>query len=255
MPKPATNQYYWLAKYYDQVFAFAPRWAEPARREILGPVLPHVKSACDLACGTGSTALAFAQKGIKMFAVDLSPGMCRAAREKARRAGLPVRVIRADMRDFRLPEPVDLVTCEFDAINHVPRERDLARVAKAVARALKPGGWFYFDANNSPAFQIMWPDTWFVDTPDVAMVMHGGYDKKRDRAWSDVDWFIRDGSVWRRRRDHVAEVCWTEREIRSVVRAAGFSQIRSWDAAPLLTSDPMIRPGFRTFYLAKKSQP
>jgi cyclopropane fatty-acyl-phospholipid synthase-like methyltransferase len=47
-----------------------------------------------------------------MFGVDLSPVMCRRAREKAREAGLPLRVIHADMREFRLPELVDLVTCE-----------------------------------------------------------------------------------------------------------------------------------------------
>jgi hypothetical protein len=38
------------------------------------------------------------------------------------------------MRSFRLPEPVDLVLCEFDALNHVPRKADLARVARAIVR-------------------------------------------------------------------------------------------------------------------------
>jgi len=254
-PRPGTtvNRYHWLARYYDQVFAFAPSWGQPARERILGPILPHVKSACDLACGTGSTAVALARRGIRMFGVDLSPAMCRAAREKARRAGVPLRVFRADMRTFRLPEPVDLITCEFDALNHVPEERGLTLVAKAVARALLPGGHFYFDVNNSLAFRKMWPDTWWIDTPDVAMVMHGGYDPKRDRAWSDVEWFIREGNLWRRRRERVEEVCWTASEIRRALRRAGFGRITAWDAAPLLTSDPMIRPGYRTFYLARKA--
>jgi SAM-dependent methyltransferase len=70
-----------------------------------------------------------------MFGVDLSPAMCRQARAKARRTQLPLRVIQGDMRSFRLPEPVDLVLCEFDAVNHVPDKNDLALVAKAVARA------------------------------------------------------------------------------------------------------------------------
>jgi hypothetical protein len=53
---------------------------------VLGRILPHVEAACDLACGTGTTALNLARKGIRTYAVDLSPLMCRAARKKAARA-------------------------------------------------------------------------------------------------------------------------------------------------------------------------
>jgi len=54
--------------------------------------------------------------------------MCRLAREKSRRLGLPLRIVGGDMRYFQLPEPVDLVLCEFDALNHVERKGDLALV-------------------------------------------------------------------------------------------------------------------------------
>jgi SAM-dependent methyltransferase len=248
----ANRPYTLLAKYYDQLFTFAQPWGETARQRLLGPILPRLESACDLACGTGTTALTLAGKGIRMFAVDLSPVMCRLAREKARRARLPLCVLKADMRAFRLPEPVGLVSCEFDALNHVPRKADLALVAKAVARALRPGGYFYFDVNNRLAFEKAWPLTWWIEKPGVAVVMHGGYDRKRDRAWSDVEWFIRDGSCWRRRHERVEEVCWTSAEIRRALREAGFGQVRAWDAAPFFKNDPAIGPGYRTFYLARK---
>src|SRR5690242_10520551 len=142
---PAPNRpYRWLAEYYDQLFDFHLDWFERARQTILGRILAGVESACDLACGTGNTALRLAREGIRMTGVDLSPAMCRIAREKARRAGFPLRVIHADMREFRLPELVDLILCEFDALNHVPQKQDLARVAGAVSQALRPGGHFYF---------------------------------------------------------------------------------------------------------------
>lgn len=246
--------YKWLAEYYDQLFSFALAWSEAARRTILGRMLPRVKSACDLACGTGTTALGLAGKGIKMYAVDLSPVMCRLARQKARHAGLSLRVIRADMRSFRLPEPVDLVLCEFDALNHVPRKADLARVARAVARALRPSGYFYFDVNNRLAFEKVWPLTWCMEKPGFVVVMRGGSDYRHDRAWSDVDWFICDGSRWRRRRERVEEVCWTASEIRRSLREAGFDRVRTWDAAPFFKNDPPIQPGYRTVYLARKSR-
>jgi len=245
--------YRWLAKYYDQVFSPLRGPLDAARSQVLGAILPQVESACDLACGTGTTALTFARLGIATYGVDLSPMMCQAAREKARRAGLPLRVIRGDMRSFRLPKPVGLVTCEFDAVNHVPRKSDLGRVVRAVARALRPGGWFYFDVNNAHGFRRNWcGDGWF-ERPGVVMVMRSRHNRQADRAWSDVEWFIREGKRWRRRSEHVEEVCWEAAEIRRKLREAGFDRVRAWDAKPLYKGDPVIRPGSRTIYLAWKA--
>lgn len=253
MRQPRTPRpYRWLARYFDEVFGGGPNWAETARLDILGPILPRIASACDLACGTGATALWFSRRNLRTFAVDLSADMCRIARGKAAQAGAPIRVIRADMRDFRLPEPVDLVTCEFDAVNHVPHKEDLALVARAVFRALRPGGHFYFDVNTRLAFQQTWPLAWFVEKPGVAAVLHGGYDAARDRAWSDVEWFIREGKLWRRRHERVEEVCWNPSEIRNTLRAAGFSSLRGRDAKPYFRDNPIVLKGHRTIYLARK---
>ena len=134
----APRQYGLLARYYDQFFTFHHDWYRGARQKVLGKILLQVRSACDLACGTGTTAVELARLGIKVFAVDLSPVMCRLARQKAKRVRTRLRVLQGDMRTFRLPEPVDLITSEFDAVNHIPRKADLGRVAKAAARALRP---------------------------------------------------------------------------------------------------------------------
>ena len=140
MFKPAAvRPYRWLAEHFDVVFADDYRgFIEAAHRAIVKPILPHVRVACDLACGTGTTALDLAARGIRMYGVDLSPDMCRAARRKARQRKTRLRVIQADMRDFRLPERVDLILSEYDAINQVPRHSDLRRVVSAVSRVLNP---------------------------------------------------------------------------------------------------------------------
>lgn len=255
MPRTTANRPYGLlAKYYDQLFTFHLPWFEAARQRVLGGILPEVESACDLACGTGTTALILARQGIRMYGVDLSPTMRRLAREKSRRLGLPLRVIAADMPHFRLPEPVDLILCEFDALNHLPRKGDLALVARAVSRALRPGGHFYFDVNNRLAFETIWPGTWWVEKPGLALVMHGGYDRQRDRGWSNLEWFLRAGSCWRRRRERIEQVAWTDDEMKAALHKAGFDRIRAFDATPFFTGDPNIRRGCRTFYLARKSR-
>lgn len=254
MPRtPIIRPYRWLAQYYDKFFAPFRSPIDAARERVLGRILPHVETACDLACGTGTTALALARRGIDMYAVDLSPLMCRLVREKAGRAHLPVRVLGADMRSFRLPETVDLITCEYDALNHVPRRADLRMVAKAVERALRPGGHFFFDVNNSLGFKRYWSGTVWIEKPGVAVVMRNGHNRQADRAWSDIDWFIRDGSCWRRRHERVEEVCWSSDEIRRIFQEIGFDQLRAWDATPFFKENPLIGPGCRTVYLARKS--
>jgi SAM-dependent methyltransferase len=241
-----------LADYYDTVFDFGPAWGAQPREYVLGPILPRVRSACDIACGTGSTALWMAGLGIRTSALDLSPNMVRRARAKMKASGMHVPVQRADMRRFRLAEPVDLVTCEFDALNHVPKRSDLSQVVKCVSAALNPGGWFYFDVNTSLAFRSLWPTTWWIERPGVAFVMHGGYDAKHDRAWSDVELFERWGRLWKRTTERVEEVCWTDAEIRAALRQAGFAVVRSWDGNSLLEPPATPPPGCRTYYLARK---
>jgi SAM-dependent methyltransferase len=248
------NHYRYLARYFDRIFASHVSWLDPVREGVLGPVLPRIASSCDLACGTGRTAMMLARRGIRTCGVDLSAEMCRLTRIKARRAKLPIPVIRADMRDFRLAEPVDLILCEFDAINHVPSKDDLARVAKCVSRALRSGGYFYFDANTRLSFRKLWPSTWFVEKPGVVMVMHGGYDPARDIAWTDVEWFLREGTLWRRRREHVEEVCWSASEVRHTLLATNFHAVQSWDVSEFIPNDPIAIPGSRTIYLARKEK-
>lgn len=247
----ASHSYFWVARYYDHLFEFRRPFVS-ARARILNPLLANVTSACDLCCGTGTFALQLAQDGIEVYAVDLSAEMCRLTKGKVRRTGLPVTVIQSDMRDFRLPEQVDLVTCEFDALNHVPQKRDLGRVLRSVARALKPGGHFIFDVNNRPAFECIWSTTWFLDKDPVAIVMHGTHKKGTDRAWLDVEFFLRKGKTYQRHQEHVEEVCWSANEIREALKRAGFDQIRTWDAAPFF-KDPYTRPGFRTFWRARRT--
>jgi SAM-dependent methyltransferase len=244
--------YKWLAKYYDS-FLSNTREFDLARETVLGDTLKRAEAVCDLACGTGRTAIGYAKRGLRVYGVDLSPGMCRQANANARAAGLKVQVIQADMRAFRLPEKVDAISCEYDALNHVPEKQDLARVLRCVASALKPGGVFYFDVNMRLAFERNWRLSWTAERNGVMLVTQGGYVEGADRAWIDVNWFVRQqGNTWKRHREHVEEVCWSDREMRAALKAAGFRDIQTWDSAQFF-ENPMFGQGYRTFYLARKA--
>lgn len=253
-PARRASGYRHLAEHFDEIFVPLRRPLDEARRRILAPLLGKQRSACDLACGTGTTAIELARLGLETSAVDCSPVMCRLAREKAQHAGVRLRVIRADMRLFALPRPVDLILCEGDALNHVPERKDLLRVARAVSRSLTPGGLFYFDVNHDKGFERYWAGEFWVERPGLVAAMHNGHDAQAHRAWSDVDLFVREGRLWRRRHERVEEVCWTRAEIRTALRAAGFTAVRCWDAAPFFRGFPGFGPGCRSVFLARRGR-
>jgi len=246
-----------LARYYDVFFTGHRKWYGLAREALLGKALTKAKSACDVACGTGSTAITLAGQGLRMFAVDLSSAMCDLARLNAKKARAPVQVLHADMRSFRLPEKVDAVLCEFDAVNHVPHKSDLKLVAQSASRALAPGGHFYFDVNTRRVFQEQWPRPYYAEQGNVMLMMQGGYDAQNDKGWMLANCFVRDGRRWRRLRERIEQVCWTPAEIRQTLREAGFDKIRSVDAGELEFEGvglPGFPKGLITFYVAQKAR-
>ena len=249
-------RYKWVAQFYDQLHGDdAGKMNRYARGKILGAILPRARVVCDLGCGTGTTAVELARRrrGLRVYAVDLSPTMCRLAREKAQRASVDVRVRCADLRSFHLPEPVDLVLCEFNPLNHLPRKQDITRAARAVARALRPGGWFYFDLNTRRTMEEMYPSGahWF-EGRGFCMVLRGGYDRRREKGWLEFEWFVRAGRLWRRHRERVEDCWWTVGEIKRALRRAGFARVRHWDAVKVRPPAMHPKPGFDWYFLAQK---
>jgi SAM-dependent methyltransferase len=242
-----------LARYYDRLVGDdARKMNRHARGKILGETLSRARTVCDLGCGTGSTAIELARAGKKVYAVDFSPDMCRLARQKARRARRSVKVLRADMRSFRLPEPVDLVLSEFNPLNHLPGRSDLVRAFRAVARNLQPCGWFCFDLNTCRSLKEQYTVPQWIEHRDFCLIIHGRFDSRRLKAHLDFDWFIPSGKTWRRYRGRMADTCWSNAEIRRALRWAGFRRIRNWDGADVRPPSPHLHRGYDAYYLARK---
>jgi len=102
------------------------------------------RSAADIGCGTGLFARYLSECwSAPVWAVDISPEMLRVARRNC--LGANVGLLRQDIRCLRLPTPVDLVTSNFDALNHLTGEGDLRVAFHRIAENLRPGGHLYFD--------------------------------------------------------------------------------------------------------------
>lgn len=122
---------------YDAIYSFKDYAAEARRLvELLGELgVPPGARVLEAGCGTGSH-LVHLRHHFRMSAFDLHPGMARIAAEKA--PGVPV--FAADMRSFRVDEPVDALLSLFSGIGYLLDEGALREAAAAFAAALRPGG-------------------------------------------------------------------------------------------------------------------
>src|SRR3972149_1377124 len=86
----ALRPYTLLARFYDQLTREAPRMNRHAREKVLSGILPRLRTVCDLGGAPGPAPIERARGGLRVYAVDLSPEMCRQARRKVGR--LPARL-------------------------------------------------------------------------------------------------------------------------------------------------------------------
>jgi SAM-dependent methyltransferase len=102
------------------------------------------RSAADVGCGTGLFACYLRRCwNVAVVAVDRSREMLDQARCNCPGAG--VCFLQQDLRELQLPRPVDLITANFDTVNHLVKEGDLLRGFRRLYANLSPGGHLYFD--------------------------------------------------------------------------------------------------------------
>ena len=174
--------------------------------------------AVDLACGTGNTTVPWLSGSARtVIGVDRSEAMLRVARRKAAR----VRWVRQDLERLRLDVQADVVTCHFDALNHVLETDGLRRVFANVARILRPGGLFQFDLNTR--FMLQWLSTsekLFRVGPH-AFTAFNAFDPQPGIATFNQLWFVKRGRLYRKVLVSVRERSYEDAELRRMLREAG----------------------------------
>jgi SAM-dependent methyltransferase len=100
-------------------------------------------SAADIGCGTGRLLARLSRHCDVLYGVDRSVEMLAEARRRTQNRD--IRFLRQDLRDFRLPQRVDLITCTFDTLNYLTTPSGLERALAQVRDNLRDGGHFIFD--------------------------------------------------------------------------------------------------------------
>ncbi len=101
-------------------------------------------SAVDVGCGTGTFVEYLVRRGVqRVWGIDSSPAML--ARAVTKNSHNTAHFLLQDLRILHLPEPVDLLTCQFETLNYLLTDADLQTAFVAFAAALTPGGYAVFD--------------------------------------------------------------------------------------------------------------
>jgi len=131
-----------LAADYDTVVGAAAR-AQAVEDFSEHLVSRHaVRSALDVACGTGNYALALAKRGVQVTAADISPAMITQARRRSHQQDLHIDWLCAPMQQLTdvTAGPFDAVLCMGNSIPHLLTDDDLHRALQSFHQLLSPGG-------------------------------------------------------------------------------------------------------------------
>lgn len=208
------------------------------------------ESVLDLACGTGNTILPFARRGYRVKGLDLAPEMLEFARQKAREQGLEVDFLAEDMRYFRLPRPVDLITCFHDGLNYLLHYDDLVKTFNSVRENLTPKGLFIFDLNA-----VLWlqkntsSDVTVVDEPDLTLIWQSCYHNKLSVWEIQLTVFFREGEYYRKIAETHRERGYSVDDVKRALAEAGLECLAAYDA---FSFDPAHEGGRRHFYVARR---
>ena len=239
-----------IAPHYDLLIASVPYhlWAEYVIRlsALAGHALPRGSKVLDLATGTGSVALEFAARGCTVTGVDCSEPMLAQARRKAAERGLDVRLACRDVCDLQLPSEFDLAVCLYDSLNYILESNALGMALANARLALRPGGLFIFDVNTVRALEA----ELFTQSSRPGAPLQYRWQSKYDprtRTSRIRMSFLAPGTREKLKVVH-RQRAYTDSELRPLLDAAGFEQVRSYEA---YQTSPPGPDSDRVFYVAQ----
>jgi len=127
-----------ISKYYDYIFPVG----KPQLNFIKESAGLPPKSILDVACGSGGYSVELAKSGYLVSAIDIDDEMVNKAKEKARREGLDINVLKSDMRDIRgsFREKFHLIFCIGNSIVHLGSLDEILDTLKQMRSQLEAGG-------------------------------------------------------------------------------------------------------------------
>ena len=252
VPAAQQDQFACLARHYDALMANVPYglWAEyvMSLAALSGrPIAPGSK-LLDLATGTGSVALQFAQRGCEVTGIDLSAPMIRQARRKAKADRVRARFLCHDLASFSLPAEFDHAVCLYDSLNYITHPDRLKQAFANIRGAMKDDGLFVFDVNAVHALEAELFTQESRPDAEVTYRWKSKYNRATRISTIKMEFKVtatgETFSIVHHQRGY------TDAELRSFLFHSGFSEIVSYDGYRLTPPGPQSD---RVFYVARSA--
>ncbi len=187
--------------------AVAARWLAEGRERIY-----------DLGCGAGRHMAYLQTMGFELTGSDISPNGLTACAEYMGEAGLPSRIVRADMTAIPFADESFDAALSTNVLNHNPRAL-LQLAVEEAWRTLRTGGEFYATVLNAWDWRYgsgeeVEPDTFVLDEGPEAGILHHFFGEDDLRRW------LGDFEIVELRRERGELTLSTKLDGRAVVRDA-----------------------------------
>ncbi len=167
----------WYRRYFGPDYLRIYRLADtPAQLAFLTARLAPLAPArvLDLPCGHGRHAVPLSRLGLRFVGLDLSLPFLHVAQRSAADEGVPLPLVRGDMRWFPFTAAsFDAAICMFNSLGYFERDEDNQLVLNEFGRVVRPGGPLLLDLANidhvriQPTFSAWEKDGTRVETEYV----------------------------------------------------------------------------------------
>jgi SAM-dependent methyltransferase len=183
----------------------------------------------DAGCGTGRYAVELAKRGYQVCGVDRSPALIAVARNRALHTSARPDFTIADLLDVSFSQLFDAVLCR-GVLNDFVEESERVAIFHQFARWLRPSGVLIFDvrewARTVARYEKGSIHQRTIDLPDGRLRFHSEtmLDREARQLRIRERFEIHRNDVQTSKVNDFVMGCWTSREIRGRLHAAGLDQ-------------------------------
>lgn len=210
---------------------------------------PNANLLVDLACGTGSMTVKFADIGYDVIGVDISEEMLSRARDKSNGNIL---YLCQSMQKLDMYGTIDAFVCTLDSLNHINGRDELCRALERVSLFLEPDGVFVFDMNTPYKHEkILENNTFVYETDSVYCVWQNEYEGG-GKINIVLDFFEeQENGSYERFCEDFSETAYSYADTEEMLRGSGLKLLAAYDD---MTFNPPNEQSERIVFVAKKNK-
>ncbi len=187
----------------------------------------------DMACGTGGVTIPMSERGYDMIGVDASFDMLLVA--KGKKGAEDILFLNQPIERLDLYGSVGAVLCMTDGFNYILSDKTLLLALKRLRTCfMDKGAVLVFDVSTVFKLKDYHGDkTYIYDKNDIFYAWENRYYPKKKLSQMTINFFKKTESGYKRIVERQLQRARTTKEIKNILKKAGFSDIRIFSSTEL----------------------